>query len=245
MNPSNLKKEKLPRHIAVIMDGNGRWAKSRALARVLGHRRGMESVRTVVRTCRNLGIEVLSLYAFSAENWRRPDAEVKALMSLLKRYIRSEIDELHENKIKVSAIGDLQKIPPDVMRFIREAVERTKNNDGMVLNVALSYGSRDEIIRAVTAIADKVRQNLLAPDEINEKIFCEHLYTAGLPDPDLLIRTSGELRISNFFLWQIAYTEIYVTDVLWPDFREEDLYKALDDYQKRKRRFGLTDEQIK
>lgn len=240
-----LNKKKLPKHIAIIMDGNGRWAKRRSLPRLMGHRKGMESVRKVVKICRELGIKVLTLYAFSAENWRRPKVEIKALMSLLKRYIRSEINELHKNDIKVNVIGDLEKLPEDVLSLINDAVQKTKDNSGMVLNVALSYSGRDEILHAVSKIAEKITSKKLTLSEIDEKTFSEHLYTAGLPDPDLLIRTSGELRVSNFLLWQIAYTEIYVMDVLWPDFRKQDLYKAIAEYQKRKRRFGRTDEQIK
>lgn len=237
--------QSLPKHIAIIMDGNGRWAKKRSLARIMGHRKGMDSVKEVVKACCELQIEVLSLYAFSSENWKRPKSEVKALMALLKKYIRSEINELHKNNIRVNAIGDLKKLPEDVLRLIHDGVKKTKNNSGMILNVALSYSGRDEILQSVSKIAEKVSLHKLDISEIDEEIFSDHLYTAGLPDPDLLIRTSGELRISNFLLWQIAYTEIYVTDVLWPDFKSKDLYKALDDYQKRKRRFGRTDEQIK
>jgi undecaprenyl diphosphate synthase len=235
----------LPKHIAIIMDGNGRWAKKRSLARIMGHRKGMDSVKEVVKACCELQIEVLSLYAFSSENWKRPKSEVKALMALLKKYIRSEINELHKNNIRVKAIGDLKKLPEDVLRLIHDGVKKTENNSGMILNVALSYSGRDEILQSVSKIAEKVSLNKLNISEIDEEIFSDHLFTAGLPDPDLLIRTSGELRISNFLLWQIAYTEIYVTDVLWPDFKSKDLHKALDDYQKRKRRFGRTDEQIK
>jgi undecaprenyl diphosphate synthase len=245
MVTERLIKERLPKHIAIIMDGNGRWAKSRSLVRVMGHRMGMESVRDIVKSCSELGIEVLSLYAFSTENWRRPKSEVKALMSLMKRYIRSETDELHKKNVRINAIGDLEKLPKDVLKLLYESVEKTNNNTGLVLNFALSYSGRDEIIQAAVRIAEKIRLKKLTVAEIDEKIFSEHLFTAGLPDPDLLIRTSSELRISNFLLWQIAYTEIYVTDVLWPDFRKEDLYRALDEYQKRKRRFGRTDEQIK
>lgn len=245
MQPERLIEEKLPKHIAIIMDGNGRWAKNHSLRRVMGHQKGMESVREAVKICRELGIEVLTLYAFSTENWRRPRTEIKALMTLLKRYIRSEIDELYKKNIKVNAIGDLAKLPEDVARLVHEIIEKTKNNTGMVFNVALSYSGRDEILQAVSAIAAKIKKNELSLSMINEKTFSDYLYTAGLPDPDLLIRTSGEFRISNFLLWQIAYTEIYVTDALWPDFRKEDLYKALIDYQNRKRRFGRTDEQIK
>lgn len=205
----------------------------------------MESVREVVRVCREIGIKVLSLYAFSTENWKRPKYEIRALMTLLKKYMRSEIAELHANNIRINVIGGLEKLPPDVLDLMDEAVATTRHNTGMVLNVALSYSGRDEIVRAVVRIAQKIKTRHLDVAEINERTFAEHLFTADLADPDLLIRTSGELRVSNFMLWQIAYTEIYVTDVLWPDFRKADLIKALEEYQKRKRRFGLTDEQIR
>ncbi len=244
LDMDKLIKEKLPRHIAIIMDGNGRWAKRRALARLKGHQKGMEAVKEVVRCCRELGIEALTLYAFSQENWKRPKTEIQGLMRLLKRFIRSELAELHRNNIKVQSIGQLERLPEDVQAIVHEAMELTKNNTGMILNVALSYGGRDEILRAVARLVQKAKTNHFSPDELTEELFSRELYTAGLPDPDLLIRTSGEMRISNFLLWQLAYTEIYVTDVLWPDFRKQDLYKALSDYQKRQRRFGLTGEQI-
>ncbi|MEI6126142.1 MAG: isoprenyl transferase [Pseudomonadota bacterium] len=244
MDFRKLIKEKLPRHLAIIMDGNGRWAKKRAFPRIMGHKKGMEAVRQTVRECRELGIKVLTLYAFSTENWRRPKSEIKALMSLLKRYIRSEIKDLHQNNIRVNMIGALEKLPEDVMPFIHEAMDMTRDNTGMVLNIALSYSGRDEIVRAVAKIVEKIRLHTLTPADISEQTFAQHLYTAGQPDPDLLIRTSGEFRVSNYLLWQIAYTEIYVTDVLWPDFNKQDLHTALLDYQNRKRRFGLTDEQI-
>lgn len=245
MDARKLNKEKLPRHIAIIMDGNGRWAKKLSLSRIMGHRRGMESVREAVRTCRDLGIQVLTLYAFSNENWKRPPREIRALMSLLKQYIRSEINDLHKNNIRVNIIGDIKKLPEDVLPFINEAVQMTCDNSGMVLNLALSYSGRNELIRAILKIVENLQRNNLTLADIEEQTVSGYLDTAGLPDPDLLIRTSGEKRVSNFLLWQIAYTELYVTEVLWPDFRKEDLYKALLDYQKRKRRFGLTDEQIK
>jgi undecaprenyl diphosphate synthase len=245
MDARKLIREKLPKHIAIIMDGNGRWAKKRVLPRIMGHRKGMESVREAVTACRELGVQVLTLYAFSAENWKRPRREIKALMTLLKQYIRSEIEALHRNSIRVNFIGEVQRLPEDVLPFIEEATGTTARNTGMVLNLALSYSGRNEILRAVTRIAQAVGQRQLQVADITEERFADFLYTAGLPDPDLLIRTSGEQRISNFLLWQIAYTELYVTDVLWPDFKREHLYQALLDYQKRKRRFGLTDEQIK
>ena len=242
MVKGHVQSEKLPRHIAIIMDGNGRWAKQRHLPRIMGHRKGSESVREVVRECRQLGIEVLTLYAFSTENWSRPKAEIKALMSLLKKFIRSEMLELHRNNIRVNMIGDLSKLPDDVMPSVREIMDITGANTGMTLNVALSYSGRDDIVRAVRRlVAEPGRQAA----DITEELFSSCLDTAGQPDPDLLIRTSGELRVSNFLLWQIAYSELYITDVLWPDFGKEDLNKALRDYQTRKRRFGLTDEQMR
>jgi len=244
MSLKQLEKEKLPKHIAIIMDGNGRWANKRSFRRILGHREGMESVKEIVRACRELDIQALTLYAFSSQNWQRPELEVKALMGLLKKYVRSEVNELNEKNVRLQGIGELDKLPKSVIKVFNEAVEVTKNNTGMVLSVALSYGGREEIINAVSEIAKKIETGELSSVDINEDIFSENLYTAGLPDPDFLIRTSGELRISNFLLWQIAYSEIYVTDVLWPDFRKDDLYRALIEFQKRKRRFGLTDEQI-
>jgi undecaprenyl diphosphate synthase len=237
-------KEKLPKHIAIIMDGNGRWARKRSLNRITGHQKGMESVRETVKNCRELGIQVLTLYAFSIENWNRPKTEINALMRLLKRYVRSEINDLHKNNIRIQSIGNLESLPADVQKVVIEAINKTKNNGGMILNIALSYGGRDEILHAVAKLVQKAINNGFDPATLSEETFSRELYTAGLPDPDLLIRTSGEMRISNFLLWQMAYTEIYVTDVLWPDFRKDDLYQALLDYQKRQRRFGLTGEQI-
>jgi len=241
MNKGHVQPEKLPQHIAIIMDGNGRWAQQRHLPRIMGHRKGIDAVREVVRECRKLGIEVLTLYAFSTENWRRPKAEIKALMALLKKFIRSEMLELHQNNIRVTMIGDLSKLPDDVMPAVREIMDVTSHNTGMTLNVALSYSGRDDILRAVRLlVAERGRQ----ASEITEELFSSCLDTAGQPDPDLLIRTSGELRVSNFLLWQIAYSEIYITEVLWPDFRKKDLAKALRDFKNRRRRFGLTDEQM-
>ena len=244
MSFKQLIKEKLPNHIAIIMDGNGRWANKRSFKRIFGHREGMESVKEIVRACRELDIKALTLYAFSSQNWQRPELEVKALMSLLKKYVRSEANELNENNVRLQGIGELNKLPKSVIKVFNEAVEITKNNTGMVLSVALSYGGREEILNAVLKIANKIKTGELSSADLTEVTISENLYTAGLPDPDLLIRTSGELRVSNFLLWQIAYSEIYVTDVLWPDFRKDDLYRALIEFQNRKRRFGLTDEQI-
>jgi len=204
----------------------------------------MEAVKEVVKSCRELGIQALTLYAFSQENWKRPKTEIKGLMRLLKTFIRSELAALKKNNIQVKSIGHLERLPEDVQTVVQDAIAVTKDNSGMVLNVALSYGGRDEILRAVAQIVKKARSNNLSPAEINEEMFSRELYTAGQPDPDLLIRTSGEMRISNFLLWQLAYTELYVTEVLWPDFKKQDLYKALIDYQNRQRRYGLTGEQI-
>jgi undecaprenyl diphosphate synthase len=242
MDTAHEKSEKLPQHIAIIMDGNGRWARQRHLPRIMGHRKGSESVREVVRECRQLGIKVLTLYAFSTENWLRPKTEIRSLMALLKKFIRSEMLELHQNNIRVNMIGDLSKLPGDVMPSVREIMAVTGNNTGMTLNVALSYSGRDDILRAVRRLfADRDTQ----ASDITEELFSNYLDTAGQPDPDLLIRTSGELRVSNFLLWQIAYSELYITDVLWPDFGKKDLAKALRNYQTRRRRFGLTDEQMR
>jgi len=244
MSVEPLIREKLPRHIAIIMDGNGRWARKRSLKRIFGHREGMESVKEIVRACRTLDIQALTLYAFSSQNWQRPELEVKALMGLLKKYVRSEVAELYENNIQLRGIGDLEKLPRAVLEVFTSAVDKTRDNTGMVLNVALSYGGREEILNGMKRIAQRIEAGDLASGDLTEDVISNSLYTAGLPDPDLLIRTSGELRVSNFLLWQIAYSEIYVTDVLWPDFRKDDLYRALVEFQQRKRRFGLTDEQI-
>lgn len=237
-----LKIGNLPRHIAIIMDGNGRWAKMRGLPRIVGHRAGIESIRDVVRACGELQIDVLTLYAFSVENWRRPQIEVSILMELLLQTIEEEIDELNENDVRVITIGRLHDLPTETRQALEEAVELTSNNKGLTLNLALSYGGRAEIVDAVKRLAEDVEQGKLYSNEIDETHFEQYLYTADLPDPDLLIRTSGELRVSNFLLWQLAYTEIWVTEVLWPDFRRKHLYQAIRDYQKRERRFGRSTE---
>jgi undecaprenyl diphosphate synthase len=235
----------IPTHIAIIMDGNGRWAKRRGLPRVAGHREGVKSVRDVVEACAQLGVKYLTLFAFSTENWRRPKEEIDTLMKLLIKTIRSETEKLHKNDIKLMAIGDIDSLPKEVRQELKEAMEKTKNNKRMVLNLALSYSGRWEIIEAVKEIARDVKKGKVKIEEIDDKLFSNYLKTAGIPDPDLLIRTSGELRISNFLLWQIAYTELYITDCLWPDFRRKHLYEAIRDYQRRERRFGMTSEQIK
>ncbi len=239
-----IKPELLPKHVAIIMDGNGRWAKKRKLRRVFGHREGVRAVREVTETSRKLGIKVLTLFAFSSENWQRPKDEIEALMELLKEYLIKEIPELLENDIRLSAIGDILKLPKDVVETLNYAMEQTKSCKEMILNLALSYGARDEIANAAKRIAKEALEGKISVESIDKELFSRYLYTNDLPDPDLLIRTSGELRVSNFLLWQIAYTEIYVTDVLWPDFGKEEFLKAILDYQKRERRFGKTSEQI-
>ncbi len=240
----NLDKEKLPQHIAIIMDGNGRWAKKRNLERIVGHQKGIESAREIVKFCREAEIKVLTLYAFSIENWRRPRKEVHALMNLLKKYILKESKELLKNNICLKTIGNIEDMPSSVTRILNETVEKTKTCNGMIVNVALSYGGRDEIIRAIKKIVKEVKQGSLKEDDITEGIFSNYLFTKELPDPDLLIRTSGEMRLSNFLLWQMAYTEIYVTEILWPDFKREDMVRALINYQSRERRFGRISEQL-
>lgn len=240
-----LRKEKLPRHLAIIMDGNGRWAERRSLDRIAGHRQGAESVRTVVRACREVGIPYLTLFAFSSENWSRPQGEVEALMALLRDYLISELPEMMENNIRLLAIGDLSRLPKEVLTTLQETMKQTAGANGMTLSLVLSYGGRDDILQAIRRIMANCRDGNLTPEDINENLFSKYLWTAPLPDPDLLIRTSGEQRLSNFFLWQLAYTEIYITPTLWPDFSKEDLIQALLDYQERERRFGLTSEQIK
>ncbi|MCX7982419.1 MAG: isoprenyl transferase [Syntrophales bacterium] len=241
----NLEDKNLPRHIAIIMDGNGRWAKKHALGRVAGHRRGAEAVRRIVRACRSIGIPYLTLFAFSSENWQRPAREVGALMRLLSEYIQSEIEEIRSNGIRLNVIGEWQTLREHIRQLLEDAMAKTAKNEDMIWTIALSYGGRDEIVRAVKLIAEDVAQGFLRPEDINQSVFHRYLYTSDLPDPDLLIRTSGEYRISNFLLWQSAYTEFYFTDVLWPDFTEEDLNSAIREYQRRERRFGLTAEQVK
>lgn len=234
----------LPQHIAVIMDGNGRWAKQRAMTRIAGHRAGIRAVRRLVRNCRRLGIKYLTIFAFSIENWRRPKEEVNALMELLLKFIYKEIDDLKKNGIKLKVIGDISRLPKDVRRAVRWAENQTRRNDEMVLCIALSYSGRDEILRATKRIAELARKQKIDHKKLSEESFEKYLDTRGIPDVDLLIRTSGEQRISNFLLWQIAYAEIYITPVLWPDFKKEDLMKALKFYSTRERRFGYTSEQI-
>jgi len=241
----NINKNNLPKHLAIIMDGNGRWAKQKGLLRAFGHENGTKSVRTVVETCAKLGIEHLTLYAFSTENWNRPKLEVDILMKLLISSLKNELKTLQDNNIRLNSIGNLDLLPKSAQKELREVISKTSANSRMVLTLALSYGSREEIVNAIKAISDKVKNNIISIDTIDESIINQHLYTQNLPDVDLLIRTSGEHRISNFLLWQIAYAELYFTDVLWPDFKDEDLYEAIISYQKRERRFGKTSEQIK
>ena len=236
--------QRLPRHIAVIMDGNGRWAQRRHLPRVAGHRAGVESVRIAIETCARLNIPALTLYAFSMENWRRPKTEIDFLMRLLRQYLRKELPAIHRNNIRLQIIGRIEQLPEEVQADLAKGVALTAQNSGMILTVALNYGGRAELVDAFNAILDHFRKKGVngngasANFRVDEETIADHLYTAGLPDPDLLIRTSGELRISNFLLWQIAYAEIYVTETLWPDFRRAELYAALADYQKRERRYG-------
>ncbi len=239
-----LKRNNTPKHVAIIMDGNGRWAKQKGLPRIAGHKKGIDSVREIVKLCPELGIEILTLYTFSVENWNRPKTEISALMELLLKSIRKEINELMKNNVRVNTLGILSDLPKMARKGMEEALERTKNNNGLILNLALSYSSRIEIVDMIKKLAKKVKKNEIDVDDINEKVVSDNLYTYGLKDPDLLIRTSGVYRISNFLLWQLAYTEIYITDTLWPDFRTDEFYKAILDYQKRERRFGMVSEQI-
>ncbi|MFC6098193.1 isoprenyl transferase [Flavobacterium qiangtangense] len=240
-----INKDNLPKHLAIIMDGNGRWAKQKGLLRALGHESGTKAVRETVETCAKLGIENLTLYTFSTENWNRPKLEVDTLMKLLIKSLKNELKTLMNNNIKLSTIGNFEKLPSSAQKELSQVISQTKDNDRMTLTLALSYGSREEIVSAIKQISLKVKNNIISESAIDESIINQHLYTQNLPDVDLLIRTSGEHRISNFLLWQIAYAELYFTDVLWPDFREKDLYEAIISYQKRERRFGKTSEQIK
>lgn len=235
----------LPQHIAIIMDGNGRWAIERGMPRVQGHQAGVESIREVVKAAGELGIRHLTLYAFSTENWARSSEEVSFLMNLLSSYLDKELEELNRNQIRFQTIGQLQDLPGEVQKKILRNVKATEKNNGLILTLALSYSGRLEIVDAVKRIASKIEDRQMSVEDITPETFSQHLYTAGIPDPDLLIRTSGEMRISNFLLWQMSYTEIYVTDKFWPDFRKEDLLRAIQDYQKRERRFGKTEAQHK
>ena len=234
----------IPDHIAIIMDGNGRWARERSLPRIAGHREGINSVREITRLCGEIGIKHLTLYTFSTENWQRPKAEVSALMTLLLKTINKEVKELHKNNVKFTVIGDLEMLPGSTRKGLQDGIELTQDNRGLNLCLALNYGSRQEMIDAIQSLASKVQSGEMEPEEINEAIFSNALYTKGIPDPDLLIRTSGECRLSNFLLWQSAYTEIFITDTYWPEFREEQLMDAITVYQLRERRFGKVSEQV-
>jgi len=241
---SKIHSENLPKHIAIIMDGNGRWAKEKGFLRVFGHENGTKSVKTTVESCAELGIENLTLYAFSTENWNRPKLEVKTLMQLLISSLKKEMNTMQKNSIRLNAIGNLEHLPARVRKELLHVIDETKENTRMTLTLALSYGSRDELVNATKQICDKVKNNIISVENIDETLINQHLYTQNLPDVDLLIRTSGEKRISNFLLWQIAYAELYFTDVYWPDFKNENLYEAIINYQKRERRFGKTSEQL-
>lgn len=241
---SKINTDNLPNHIAIIMDGNGRWAEIKGKPRVFGHKNGVTSVKEVIEGCREIGVNYLTLYAFSTENWNRPKLEVKTLMALLVSSLRKELKTLVKNNIKLNTIGNIENLPEKAQVELAEVVKKTKNNTSLTLTLALSYGSREEIVNVMRNISKKVVNNKLAVEEINENIINNHLYTFSLPDVDLLIRTSGEKRISNFLLWQIAYAELYFTNTLWPDFRKENLFNAIVDYQQRERRFGKTSQQI-
>ncbi|MBI5168875.1 MAG: isoprenyl transferase [Candidatus Eisenbacteria bacterium] len=231
----------IPRHVAIIMDGNGRWAKARGVPRIMGHRAGRESVREAVRACSDLGVQVLTLYTFSVENWQRPAREVNALMTILRQSLRAERKELDANNVRLNVVGRVHELPSAVREEIAATQKYLSNNTGMLMNLALSYSGRAEIVDGVKRMLKDAKEGAFDPARVDDELFASYLYTAGLPDPDLLIRTSGEMRISNFLLWQLAYTELWITDTLWPDFRRENLHRAIADYQRRDRRFGRTD----
>ncbi len=235
---------KLPKHVAVIMDGNGRWAVEKGFSRTQGHREGIESVRDIVKVSSQLGVKNLTLYAFSIENWKRPTTEVNVLMTLLESFLKSEIEELHQNNVKLTAIGKISSLPKVVQRLLHNSYEKTKNNDGLTLTLALSYSGRWDIIQAVQMIALDIRRGTISPEDIDEEKFSSYLNTKDFPDPDLLIRTSGEMRLSNFLLWEMAYSEIYITEKYWPEFRRNDFYEAIINYTQRERRFGKISAQI-
>lgn len=239
-----LDKQRIPQHVAIIMDGNGRWAKQRGKQRVFGHREGTDSVKKVVQAAGKIGVKYLTIYAFSTENWNRPEQEISGLMSLLMSGIKNELDKMHDNNVKLTVIGDQSNMPANVQKSIKKAIEKTKNNTGLNIVIALSYSARWEILKAVNEIVKDSKSGILE-NEIDADTFSNYLTTTNIPDPDLLIRTSGEVRISNFLLWQISYSELYFTDILWPDFKEEQFYEAIYNYQQRERRFGKTSEQIK
>jgi undecaprenyl diphosphate synthase len=232
--------ERVPRHVAIIMDGNGRWAQARGLPRAAGHRAGTENLRRVLRSAVRAGVRILTIYAFSTENWRRPEVEVKALLSILEGVIDRELEELHQEGVQLRHVGRLERIPESLQKKVREAIELTKDNDRLILNVAFDYGGRAELVAAI----QRIIEDGIPADQVDESTVSRYLYTAGLPDPDLIVRTSGEMRISNFLIWQGAYAEYYVTPVLWPDFDEPELFKALEAYDQRERRYGLVSEQV-
>lgn len=236
--PADLKRERLPRHVAVIMDGNGRWAKRQGLPRIMGHRRGVDALKDLLRCCRDWGVQALTAYAFSTENWGRPLEEVDFLMTLFERVLRQELREMMEENVQIRFVGNLNALPPSLLAEIERSMDETKHNSGIKFTVATNYGGRQEILQAARKIATQVQQGLLQPEQVDEALFEKHLYTCGVCDPDLLIRTSGEMRISNFLLWQMAYAEMYITDTLWPDFDRAEFHRALCAYQKRDRRFG-------
>ncbi|NQU12579.1 MAG: isoprenyl transferase [Desulfobacteraceae bacterium] len=231
---------KLPEHVAIIMDGNGRWAKKRSINRVRGHQQGAETVRKIVRTSREMGLQWLTLYAFSEENWKRPQREIGALMKLLKRFLKGELEEMQENGIRLQSIGRIEKLPEDTRKVLLDVMDQTASNKDMVLTLALSYGGRQEILDATRKIGAEIEKGKISADEISEQLISNSLYSAEMPDPELLIRTSGEYRVSNFLLWQIAYTEIYITPTLWPDFSKDEYLEAIQNFQERERRFGGT-----
>ena len=236
--PSDLKRDRLPKHVAVIMDGNGRWAKRQGLPRIMGHRRGVDAMKSLLRCCRDWGEQALTAYAFSTENWGRPLEEVEFLMTLFERVLRQELREMMQENVCIKFVGNLGALPRSLQAEIERSMIETQNNQGICFTVATNYGGRQEILRACRAIATQVQQGIVQPEDIDESLFERHLYTAGIRDPDLLIRTSGEMRLSNFLLWQMAYSEIYVTDTLWPDFDRPQFHQALANYQQRERRFG-------
>ncbi|MGB7439816.1 MAG: isoprenyl transferase [Coleofasciculaceae cyanobacterium] len=236
--PSDIDQNRLPEHVAVIMDGNGRWAKRRGLPRIMGHRQGVDALKNLLRCCNDWGIKALTAYAFSTENWGRPLEEVEFLMTLFERVLKRELKEMMKENVRIQFVGNLADLPPSLQSQIHQSMDETKDNKGIQFNVATNYGGRQEILQATRAIATLVKQGQIELDEIDEKMFSRHLYTANVCDPDLLIRTSGEMRLSNFLLWQMAYAELYITDALWPDFDRVQFHQALSDYQQRDRRFG-------
>lgn len=243
-SPDRLNPDRIPTHVAIVMDGNGRWAQKRKKPRLYGHKVGADSVREIVEMSRQIGIKYLTLYAFSSENWSRPQQEVSGLMNILKSYLVSELGRMEKNKIRLCCLGNISQLPDTVREVLQSSIDKTCSNNELTLNLALSYGSRDEICDAVRKIAEKCCDGNLQPEEIDNQLLSDHLYTAGQPDPDLLIRTGGEARLSNFLLWQASYSEIYFTETMWPDFRREAFLLALHDFQQRERRFGLTGKQI-